>query len=295
MRKVKSAVNLIVTDFASHLGKKIAHNSNFNVLFVEKNHEEERYFPDGEIYVRLALEKLSGRTVILHAGGPKPNEGLIELEIILSILKKTNITPEIFFSYFPYAMQDKVFRYGETDFVFNALEKFLRFYKARKISIIDPHFVIPKNLSLVEGISVTNLLIQAAKKDFPDIIFLAPDRGSALRTGLLYLKKKRLDSYRVEFEIDDALKAKIKGKTVAIVDDILETGGTLLKIHEHLKAAGAKKIVAIVTHAVLKEGIEKVRAKFNKLYYTNSVDQSGAAVDISGLIAANIVNLRKKG
>lgn len=295
MKKAKTGVNLIVTDFAAHLGKKIARGPQFNVLFAGKNREENRFFPDGEVYVKLPLEKISGRVVVLHSGAPKPNEGLIELEIILAILKQAKIAPEIFFSYFPYAMQDKVFQYGETDFAFNLIEKLINFYHAKKIGIIDPHFLIPNDLSSVFAISATDLLIKAAKKDFPDIIFLAPDQGSALRTGLPYLKKKRLDSYRVEFEIDDKLKAKIKGKTVAIVDDILETGGTLLKIHEHLKAAGAKKIIAIVTHAVLKEGTQKVRAKFNKLYYTDSIDQSGAAVDISSLIAANIVNLRKKG
>lgn len=295
MKKVKAGVNLIVTDFAAHLGKKIARHPQFNVLFPGKNREESRFFPDGEVYVRLALEKLSGRVVILHSGAPKPNEGLIELEIILAILKQAKISPEIVFSYFPYAMQDKIFQYGETDFAFNSIEKFLNFYHAKKIYIIDPHFVVPKNLSSVVGISATDLLIQTAKKDFQDIIFLAPDHGSAIRTGLPSLKKQRFDSYRVDYEIDEKIKGTIEGKNIAIVDDILETGGTLLKIYDHLKACGAKKIVAIVTHAVLKEGIEKIRAKFNKLYYTNSIDQSGAAVDISSLITANIVNLRKKG
>ena len=291
----KPAINLIVTDFATHLGKKIARNPQFNVLFPGKNREESRFFPDGEIYVRLALEKLSGRVVILHTGAPKPNEGLVELEIILAIFKQAKINPEIFFSYFPYAMQDKVFLYGETDFTFDLIEKFINFYHAKKIYILDPHFLIPKDLSSVVAISATDLLIKAAKKDFPDIIFLSPDHGEALRTGLPSLKKKRIDSYRVAYEIDPKIKEKIKGKTVAIVDDILETGGTLLKIYDHLKDCGAKKIVAIVTHAVLKEGIQKVRAKFNKLIFTNSIDQSSAACDISGLIAANIVNLRKKG
>jgi len=295
MKKVKSGINLIVTDFASHLGKKIARNPQFNVLFLGKNREESRIFPDGEVYVKLPLEKLSGRVIVLHAGAPKPNEGLIELEIILAILKQAEISPEVVFSYFPYAMQDKVFQYGETDFAFDCIEKLINFYHVKKIHIIDPHFVIPKTLSSVRGIPVTNLLLEKAKKDFQDIIFLAPDQGSAIRTGLLGLKKKRLDSYRIEFEIDEKIKEKIKGKTVAIVDDILETGGTLLKIYDHLKACGAKKIVAIVTHAVLKEGIEKVRAKFNKLIFTNSIDQAGATVDISSLIIANIVNLRKKG
>jgi len=291
----KPAINLIVTDFASHLGKKIARDPQFNVLFPGKNREENRFFPDGEIYVRLPLEKISGRVVVLHSGAPKPNEGLIELEIILGILKQAKINPEVFFSYFPYAMQDKVFLYGETEFAFDCIEKFINFYHVKKFYILDPHFVIPKDLSsVVVAIPAAHLLMKKVKKDFPDIIFLSPDHGEALRTGLPSLKKKRLNSYCVEYEIDEKIKEKIKGKTVAIVDDILETGGTLLKIYDHLKTCGAKKIIAIVTHAVLKEGTQKVRAKFNKLYYTNSIYQSGAAVDISSLIAENIVNLRKK-
>jgi len=165
--------------------EKLARNilkiaKNFEVIFPDLSRDGKRYFPDGEIYMRiLKAKKLQdSRVIVLYSGAPKPNEGLTELELILQILRDNNIKPEIFFTYFPYGMQDKVFKKGETNVAENLIEKLINYYKVKKIYIIDPHFDGRKWVKKYPIISISAIpsLIKKAKEDFGEnILFLSPD------------------------------------------------------------------------------------------------------------------------
>ena len=125
---------IIPTSQTEHLAKNILKIAgNFEVIFPDFSRDGKRYFPDGEIYMRiLKAKKLQGsRVIVLYSGAPKPNEGLTELELILQILRDNNIKPEIFFTYFPYGMQDKVFKKGETNVAENLIEKLINYYKVK--------------------------------------------------------------------------------------------------------------------------------------------------------------------
>jgi len=105
-------VCLIPTSQVLHLVNNIFKRSkNFEVVFPNLSRDGKRCFPDGEVYVKIPnLNELRNKRVtVLHSGAPKPNEGLVELELILQILRYYNLKPEVFFSYFPYGMQDEVF------------------------------------------------------------------------------------------------------------------------------------------------------------------------------------------
>lgn len=243
-------------------------------------------FPDGELYVKiLGLDKLKqGRIIILHSGAPSPNSGLIELEMILQILKDREIRPEIFFTYFPYGRQDRVFEVGETNAAEELVKKLINYYKARKIYIIDPHFGgrdWVKKYPVV-SISAVPLLIKRVKQDWgQDILFLSPDKGGQRRTAIPGLEKKRINSFKTR---QFSPKTVLKGGKVAVIDDIIGTGGTLLKCYDMLKKSGAKQIFALVSHGVLAEGVKKIKNKFTKLYLANTVNQKQANIDITNLI-----------
>ena len=79
-------------------------------------------------------------------------------------------------------------------------------------------------------------------------------------------------------------RINLKDKVVGIVDDLLETGGTLLSSYDECKKCRAKKILALVTHGVLPLGISKIKKKFSKLYLTNTIKQKMTNVDITDLI-----------
>jgi len=259
---------------------------NFEVIFPDLSKDGKRYFPDGEIYMRiLKAKKLSGkRVIVLYSGAPKPNEGLTELELILQILRDNNIKPEVFFTYFPYGMQDKVFKKGEANVAENLVEKLINYYKVKKIYIIDPHFGGRKWMKKYPIISISAIpsLIKKAKEDFGEnILFLSPDKGGQRRTKISGFRKKRYDSFSVKIL---SPKINLNGEIVAVTDDIIKTGGTLLKFAEFAEQSGAKKILALITHGVIPAGISKIKKKYSKLYLTNTIEQKEANVDITDLI-----------
>jgi len=278
---------IIPTSAAEHLMKSfLTKTKAFKVIFPAKSKDEKRYFPDGEIYMRIlkANRLRDKKVVVLHSGASKPNEGLTELELILQILRDNQIKPEVFFSYFPYGMQDKVFEKGETNVAENLIEKLINYYKVREIYTIDPHFSGRKWVKRypIISISAVPLLVKEAKKDFgKNILFFSPDIGGQRRTGLSGMKKERLTSFKVKML---SRKLNLKGKIVAVVDDMIKTGGTLLKFAEIAKKAKAKRVLALVSHGVIPAGILKIKKKYSKLYLTNTVRQKESNIDITDLI-----------
>ena len=285
-------IYLIPTTTTEHLVKNLsATEKNLKIVFPDLSRDGKRLFPDGEIYVKiLKTRRLKNkRVIVLHSGAPKPNEGLMELELILQILRDNKIEPEVFFAYFPYGMQDKVFEKGETNVAENLIEKLINYYKVRKIYTIDPHFggrKWAKKYPII-SISAVPILIEKAKEDFgKNILFLSPDIGGKRRTKIPGFKKKRLNSFDVKIF---SPSSNLKGKIVGVVDDMIKTGGTLLKFYKIAKKAGAKKIIALITHGVMPDGISKIKRRYLKLYLTNTIKRKDSNVDITDLISKNIL------
>lgn len=289
-------MNVICTTAAEHIGRKLMVDYGLPVIFPDKNREGKRCFPDGEVYSRIfGIDDLRGRTVVLHSGAPDPNAGLTELRMNLEILKKAKIKPEVFFAYFPYGKQDQEFVKGETNAAEDLIKELVNYYKVKRIYIIDAHFSKRRWLSKkkwfwfrkypVINISVVDLLMQAALRDYPDLIFLTPDTGGQKRTGLGGTRKKRLDSYTIEIKSDEEFKVSVRGKRIGVIDDLLETGGTLAGFSKECLKYGALEAVALLTHIVLPEGIEKIQGEYSKIYFTNTIDREGANVDVAGIVA----------
>jgi len=279
---------IVLTSSTEHLAGNLKKKlRNFEFIIPDKNKDGKRLFPDGEIYMRISeVNNFKGaRIIVLHSGSPYPNCGLIELELILQILKDYKIMPEVFFTYFSYGQQDKIFENGETNAAENLVKKLINYYKVKKIYIIDPHFGKMdwvKKYPII-NVSAVPFLVQRVKENFgKDILFLSPDEGGKRRTGIFGLKKKRINSHKVEV-ISSGIH--VKGKTVAVIDDLLETGGTLLRFYDFAKESGAKKIIALITHGVLEKGIKRVKNSFSEFYFTNTIKQKEANVDVVGLIA----------
>ena len=283
---------IILTSQVGHLAKNIlARTKNLNFIFPDLSRDGKRYFPDGEIYmgIKKAANLRGQRVIVLHSGAPKPNEGLVELELILQILRDNDVRPEVFFTYFPYGMQDKIFEKGETNVAENLIEKLINYYKVKRIYVIDPHFGGRKWVKKypIISISAVPFLVERVKRDFSNnVLLLSPDTGGKRRTGILEgMKKERLNSFNVKMF---SQKLNLKGKIIGVVDDMIKTGGTLLKFQEVVKKAGAIKVVALVTHGVIPAGISKIKNKYSKLYLTNTIQQKESNIDITDLILKTI-------
>lgn len=283
---------IIPTSKTEFLARRIKKKTkSIKIISPDLSKDKKRVFPDKEIYMKISrTKKLKNKKVIvLHSGSPEPNRGLVELELILQILKDNNIKPEVFFTYFPYSMQDKVFGKGETNVAENLVEKLVEYYKVNKIYIIDPHFGKREWIKKypIVSLSAVPCLVKKAWQDFDEnVLFLSLDKGGKRRTGLSGVKKERLSSFKVNFL---SPKISFKGKTVGVVDDLIETGGTLLKFYDFAKKSGAKKVVALITHGVLPIGVSKIKKKYSKLYLTNTIERKETNVDVADLILKNIV------
>ncbi len=279
---------IIPTSAAEHLGNLLTKESNLNVVFPNKNKDGKRHFPDGETYAKIpSASSLKGRIIVLHSGQPDPNRGINELEMILNILRDAGKKDtEIFFTYFPYCQQDKAFQNGETNAAENLLKKLTLYYKVRRIYALDAHFYGKQWIGKYPfvNISAVDLLRQAVEKDFSDIAYTSPDAGSQRRTGIDGVKKKRIHSYKTETQCDEDFRKKVHGKVVAVVDDILETGGTLDLFYDECIKCKPKAIVTLITHGALAQGVERIRTKYDKLYLTNSIRCEDDCVDITPLI-----------
>lgn len=281
-------MKIIPTSFSSHIAKKLENKKGLEIIRTTTNRDKKNFFPDGEVYTALSgIKKGEKKCVVIHSGSPHPNRGLMELKIILEILKNLKVQSiELFFAYFPYGMQDDIFDKGEANMAESLIKEFLDYYEVKKIYVIDAHFFKKTWLSKypVVNISVLNGLVKKAKKDFPDLVLLAPDEGSTKRTGLAGVEKKRINSYDVKIVNKGDLARKARGKVIGVVDDILETGGTLDRFYDECKKYGAKDAVAIITHGVLKKGIKRIQGKYAKLYLTNTIKNGQANVDVSDII-----------
>lgn len=282
---------LISTRNAEHIAKKLEDKA--DVLYIASNKDGKNIFPDGELYVRIPdVEKVRGkRTMILHSGMPSPNESLLELESVLEILNYNSPSSiEVFFLYYPFGMQDKIFLPGEINMAEHIAKKLVDYYNVSRIYTIDVHFhssELMKKYPFVD-LSAEKTILDKMKEDGIDInniVCIAPDMNSQKRLGIEGFEKERENSYTISIKGREDLNRKVKGKTVAVWDDLIETGGTMARAIEEIQKMNAKEIIAVATHGVLQEGIEKVRSKCSKLYLTDTINTKYANVDISGLVA----------
>lgn len=285
-------IDVISTSSVEHLAKSLEKNSDFNVHYLGKNKDGKRYFPDGEVYVNLG--ELGGeRTVVLYSGAPNANDNLVELEFVLGLLKDRKISPvELFITYFPYGKQDLVFKEGEINAAETLIKRWIDFYGIKKIYVIDGHFMgrdWVKQYPVV-NISSVDTLKQAVLAKYPEIFFIAPDAGSIRRNNLPGFSKSRKNSYEIEMSCDKEFQKEVAGKTVGVIDDMIETGGTMVCVCKKCKEIGASNTIAVVTHGVLQSGVEKIKNAYDELFLTNTINCACANVDISGLIIKSLNN-----
>jgi len=302
---------IVSTDSARHIAEKLATDYGFPVIFPGKNREGKRRFPDGEIYVKIpeADFLLLGRIVVLHSGAPNPNDGLAELEMILEILQPKGFWGKVFsflrlrkletfFLYIPHGKQDQAFIEGETNAAENLIRKLVKYYKVRKVYIIDAHFServwlrkknwLGRRIYPVINASAVDLLKETASQDYPGLALLTPDYGGQKRTGLEGTKKKRSDSYTTEIQSDERFRSFVKDKIIGAIDDLLQTGGALVNFYDECIKYGALKLVALLTHGVIPKGIARIVQKYSKLYLTNTIRRKEANIDVTALVAQTL-------
>ena len=283
---------IIVSGSASvSLSKTLA-----NEMGVKLAKVESRRFPDDECYVRIH-DNLDGEEVLLIQT-TYPDEKIIELFLLQDAVKEFDIKGlTTVIPYFGYARQDKKFNEGEPISAKTLAEHVQ--ISSDEIITVDIHkekimdwFDVPaKNISGMPqlGIYLKNLE--------PDII-IAPDKGAQNLAKMVaevigckwdYLEKTRIDGETVEMK---AKNLSVSGKKVAIVDDIIATGGTIVKATEHLKSQGALEVYASCTHGLFaKNALQRLQKVCDRVISTDTIENETSFVSVAKEVAKEI----KKG
>jgi ribose-phosphate pyrophosphokinase len=263
-----------------------------------------RKFADGEIYVEIN-ENIRGNSIFLIQSVSSPaNDNLMELLLSIDALKRSsakNITAVI--PYFGYARQDRKV-VPRTSISAKLVSNLIAKAGADRVVTVDLHsgqiqgfFDIP-----VDNLFATPIFARHIKKKLKknNIICVAPDVGGTARARalgkLLNVDLAIVDKRRPAPGKSEVMNVigNVKNKTCILVDDIIDSGGTIVNAASELKKRGAKDVHVYVTHGVLSgNAVEKIKkSSIKNLVVTDTIDNSikvKKAKNIEVLTISNLV------
>jgi len=266
---------------------------------------EIKLFPDGDSYCRINdIAKCQGEDVALfHRLYPKQNTAIFNAAQLLHTLKRVGARTTLVSPYLPYARQDKTFLMGES-LSAQVLCKLFNDFGVVRFVTVDCHFLKKEGESEYAGLKIHNIsanrmLVEHARKKvgLEGLEVISPDQGAnylVSEFGGKSMSKTRgeyehaqgpqgEEAYRsvqkVEREFD------VEGKNILILDDMISTGGTMLKAVENVKKGKARKVLCAATHGFfLNDSLEKLKKISNGVFTTNSIPNPVAEVDILPLL-----------
>ena len=277
---------------------------------------ESRKFPDGEGYVRVPSESfgvIRSEPVIL-VSNTFPDSGIMRTILMLEAINDIrrgdlenlknegeqimdNVGPGIFLAvpYYGYARQDKRFSPGETVSARVISEILGRSCDGMVIlDLHEPKVLDGSELRIGFVSSMPEIADILEKEVNPDFI-LSPDKGAIDRASEVakiggwefsYLEKTRSDAHTIEHQAKDL---DVNGKVVAIVDDMISTGGTICRASDALRRQGAKAVYAACTHGLFTGGaLSRLANHVDGVYTTDSLRNPRSVVSSAPALARGI-------
>jgi ribose-phosphate pyrophosphokinase len=266
-------------------------------------------FSDGEVNVEL-MEGVRGKDVfIIQPTSPPANDTVMELLVMCDACRRASaasITAVV--PYFGYARQDRRPRATRSAITAKLVANMISTAGVNRLLTVDLHadqiqgfFDIP-----VDNLYASPVLLgDAWKQKYQDMVVVSPDVGGVVRARAL---AKRLDD--AELAIIDKRRPRaneskvmniigeVSGKTCVMIDDLVDTAGTLCQAASALKDEGAKHVVAYITHAVLSgNAVERIAGSvLDEMVVTDTIPLSEAAkkchkirqLSVAGLLAETI-------
>ena len=270
-------------------------------------------FSDGEVMVEL-LENVRGKDVfVLQSTCAPTNDHLMELMIMVDALRRSSvarITAAI--PYFGYARQDRRPRSARVAISAKVVANMLTVAGVNRLLTLDLHadqiqgfFDIP-----VDNVYASPVLLgEVWKQKYPNLVVVSPDVGGVVRARAI---AKRLDDADLaiidkrrpranESEVMNII-GEVEGKSCVLVDDLVDTAGTLCHAAKALKEVGASRVVAYITHAVLSgPAVERIEgSELDELVCTDTIPLRDAArksrkirqLSVAGLLAETMRRIR---
>jgi len=270
-------------------------------------------FSDGEVNIEL-MENVRERDVfIVQPTCPPANDNLMELLVMIDACRRASaarITAVV--PYFGYARQDRRPRATRTAITAKLIANMMASAGTNRLLTVDVHaeqiqgfFDIP-----VDNVYASPVLLgDAYKQGYQHMVVVSPDVGGVVRARAL---AKRLDD--ADLAIIDKRRPRpneskvmnvigeVRGKTCVMVDDMVDTAGTLCQAAQALKDEGAERVVAYITHAVLSgNAVERITGSvLDEIVVTDTIPLSPAAqacrkirqLSVAGLLAETLRRIR---
>lgn len=271
---------LISLSSSKKLTAKISKETGYKICNVETTK-----FSDGEIMITIKESIRHKKVYIIQSTSNPVSDNLMELLITIDAVKRSD--PEEIIAiipYFGYARQDRRAKSREP-ITAKLIADLL------KTSGIDKVICVQLHSGQIEGffdcycenLSCINLLAQHARNIYNDnIVVVSPDHGGAnrardfaevLKTGIAIIDKRREGVNKIK---SYSVIGNVKGKNAIIVDDMIDTAGTVVEAANALKKEGAKDIVVYCVHGVFSgSAVEMINSSsISKIYCTDTIEQN---------------------
>ena len=290
--------------------KLLTGNSNKNLsvkiskfLKTKLVHSSIKKFSDGEIYIEIK-ENIRGNSIFIVQSVSSPaNDNLMELLLCIDALKRSsakNITAVI--PYFGYARQDRKVA-PRTSISAKLVSNLITKAGADRVVTVDLHagqiqgfFDLP-----VDNLFATPIFARHVKRNIKskNLICVSPDVGGVERSralarkldiGIAIIDKRRPAPGKSQVM---NVIGNVKNKTCIIIDDIIDSGGTIVNAAQALINRGAMEVHVYITHGVLSgEAVEKIKkSKIKKLVITDTIDNSDKVKKAKNIEVLSIANL----
>ena len=246
-------------------------------------------FSDGEVTVEIHQNVRARDVFVIQPTCAPTNENLMELMIMVDALKRASarrITAVI--PYFGYARQDRRPRSTRVPISAKVVANLLETVGVERVLTMDLHadqiqgfFDIP-----VDNIYASPVLLSDLKsKSYTDLVVVSPDVGGVVRARALAKQLgcdlAIIDKRRPTANVSEVMHVigEIDGRNCVIMDDMIDTAGTLVKAAEVLKERGAKSVYAYCTHPIFSgPAIERIaKSALDEVVITNTIPLTDAA------------------
>ena len=291
MNKLSVIAGKSSEDLARKLSKKIKANLVKSQI---------RVFADGESKITLKGNLSKKRSIVVQSIYPPVDTNLIRALSLISKAKETSSEVIAVIPYMGYARQDKEFLPGEI-VTMKVLGKLFKGAGASKIIVVDIHSMIGLKHFKIKSKNVTAIpdLVKYFKKlSLKNPLIVSPDQGGKERAKE-FAKEFALEYIALEKKRDRKTgKVQIKTKNVEVVnrdlilvDDMISTGGSIIKATQFLKKQKCKRVFVACTHALLMNDAEKriKKSGVTNIISTNTIPGKTSIVDISNTIAKAIM------
>lgn len=260
-------------------------------------------FADREIFVQIN-ESVRGADVFVIQSTSNPgNENLMELLILLDTLKRASAGRiSAVLPYYGYGRQDRKSQ-PRTPITSKLVANLLTVAGANRILLLDVHALqIPGYFDIpVDHLFATPVLFNYFKNSKEDCVIISPDAGGVerarffaklLRTNMAIIDKRRFEK-NMSTVMNIIGEAQIKDSNLIIVDDMIDTAGTLCSSAQALAEKGARKIFACATHGIFSgSAMERINnSVIDKVIVTDSIYIDNSSEDYKKVEVLSIAGL----